>query len=207
MKKILAVLTALIMMTAVAAIPAFADVTRSIDDSNIAYKDYTENSPLITDNIPVYGYVGEDAEITDTDPTNPDTPPGTNAYEINVSVPVKILWAAFESDAGAVSAPDYHIKNNSRTYDLDVTLSSFLARVSAANEEVDPFLTLNITGTEMATAGVINAGGADYDNDTPFATVLQKNTSWTFSLSGMYSGVFTTAYTPSYDMVLEFAIR
>ncbi len=40
---------------------------------------------------------------------------------INVSVPVKLLWAAYESDSGDVISPEYYFFNHS-TYDINVRL-------------------------------------------------------------------------------------
>ncbi len=40
---------------------------------------------------------------------------------IHVSVPVKLMWAAFESDDGEVISPDYYFYNHS-SYDISVTL-------------------------------------------------------------------------------------
>ena len=94
--------------------------------------------------IPVYGYVGEDAVITDPDSNDPETPPEELDVDINVSVPVKILWAAFESDGGAVTSPNYRIKNNGDA-NLKVTVVNF-ASTGTDNNDIDKYLTLNLTG-------------------------------------------------------------
>ena len=125
-----------------------------------------------------------------------------------MSVPVKIIWAAFESDAGAISAPNYKIINNSAANDVDVTLTSFSgSSTNTDNAIVDPNLVLNLTGSEMA-GNVVTGNGATATYLTIPASkgTLNSRSEWTFSLGGMWSGGFTTAYTPTYEMVLTFEL-
>ncbi len=99
--------------------------------------------------IPVYGYVGPDAILIDPNPTEPDSrpepiDPDEIETQINVSVPVKILWAVFDSDVdkttwiGEVTSPDYYIRNNSEQMVVEVTAKSFAAADSGThNKYVD----------------------------------------------------------------------
>ncbi|MCL2332639.1 MAG: hypothetical protein FWC54_04035 [Actinomycetia bacterium] len=203
MKKIFATTLATMLLLSSVAAPAFA-AGGSITPST-SYTDIQGDSAQDA-TIPVYGYVGEDAVITDTDPSTPGSAPTVTPYEINVSVPVKIIWAAFQSNAPAITAPSYYIKNNSASNALDVTLSSFTARSTSANSAVDADLTLNLTGTEMAQAGIFNAGSG-YTNTTAYTTIFDPQAQWDFSLSGTYTGLFNAAYNPVYDLVLTFALH
>ncbi len=46
---------------------------------------------------------------------------------IHVSVPVKLLWAAYESGSGVVTSPEYYFYNHS-SYDINVTLQQLTVR-------------------------------------------------------------------------------
>jgi hypothetical protein len=147
--------------------------------------------------VTVKGYVGEDGD--------PDGGGTITPHEINVSVPTQVMWAAFQTDAGTVTAPNYHIKNNSLTNDVEVTLLSFTAQSSADNTAVDSALTLNLTGTEMATAGIFTTG-TGYTNVAPYGTDLVKTTQWDFSFTGNWTGTFVAGnnYNPLYTMTFKF---
>ena len=203
MKKFIAILTVTALIFTLMAIPVHAaepGITKSIDvtPENVFVQDGDGKDVTI----PVYGYVGEDAVITDPDKDKPHIPPIVTPAEINVSVPVKIIWAAFESDKGDVTAPTYHIKNNSTTpdYNLIVTLTSFDAENPHANA-INSALSLHITGAEMATPNVIGI-----TNAKTFEADFSAQARWEFSLSGTYDGNFDIAYTPTYSMVLTFAL-
>lgn len=209
MKKFLGSLLTLAMVLSIAAVPAFAGTLPPQGDSSV-----TGSSPT-NDTVPVYGYIGEDANIIDPNPGNPTTPPviTPTGTAINVTVPTKIIWASFAS-TGTVTSPSYHIDNNSTTVDLDVTLVSFTANATAGNTAVDPNLTLNITGTQMAQAGVMSAG-TGYAPGTPsaytatFARAASSTTptTWNFAIGGTYSGTYGTSYEPTYNMVLRFSVH
>ncbi len=140
MKQLLTLTLAGIMMagttlTAAASAPGFNPPGQQDDD--VIFDSSTQSSE--TADIPVYGYVGPDAVLIDPDPTDPDekpkpTDPDDVKYQINVSVPVKILWAVFESDVntstgiGEVTSPDYYIRNNSDELAVSITATSFAAK-------------------------------------------------------------------------------
>ncbi len=116
------------------------------EDEKIVFDSDTQSSE--DTEIPVYGYVGPDAVLLDEDPDDPDTAPTPKDpnevdYEINVSVPVKILWAAFEGDKDSsgiaeVASPDYYIRNNSEELSVSVTADSFSA-TGTDNTYVDSY--------------------------------------------------------------------
>jgi hypothetical protein len=216
MKKIIAILAALTLMMSIGVSPAFAE--GEIDPGTIEYKSITGDSPQDNQTIPVYGYVGEDVTLEDETPGDEEEPPVINKYEINVSVPVKIIWAAFESDAGVVTAPQYKIMNKSEESTVAVTLVSFAASgtTDAANTAVDKKLTLNMTGnfpggSSAGNIAVITSDGDDATypvNDTMVttSTPLAARGEYTFTLAGTYGGSFATAYEPKYTMTFEFSV-
>jgi hypothetical protein len=228
MKKLLTIAIALIMALSLTAIPAFAagELPTTIDYTEVHGVNPTDT---VLDNvkIPVYGYVGADAKITDPVPgtgTDPTVKPEAVPYQVNVSVPTKIIWAAFESDGGAVTSPTYHIVNNSYTNNLTVTLVSFtkcyLGKATTDNDFVDPNLTLNITadGSPFTQSSVVAGNGTSAiyfgdstANGTAIVGTLAKkvNTTtypWNFKITGTYVGSYATAREPVYTMTLKFAV-
>ncbi|MDR1068144.1 MAG: hypothetical protein LBL36_02730 [Clostridiales Family XIII bacterium] len=162
--------------------------------------------------IPVYGYIGEDEDLVDPDPEDPDTPP--TVYQVNVSVPVKILWAAFESDGGAITSPTYHVKNNSSTKDLDIELTSFAA-TGVDNATVDKYVDLAFTpvgtGFTASPALITSGGSATYlTTPTDLSTAeLTAGSQWNFNFTGTYTDTplgWDTVYQPSYSLVFTFSI-
>jgi hypothetical protein len=199
MKKLVIIAMASILVLACSVVPSFADSTSF---PAATYESVQGTSPQEGVSIPVYGYVGEDANIEDGEP------PTVHTHAINVSVPTKVIWAAFESSGGAITSPDYHIKNNSNNNSLKVTLQSFTAQASSANDAVDGDLVLNIVGTDgqMDRDEVFNKGTGVTSNDTAFTDTFESEEQWGFKLGGTYDGDnFDTAYAPTYSMVLKFA--
>ena len=198
--KILAMVMALVCVFAMST-TAFA--AGSFDTSTAQTDNDVELEAPADADVAVYGYVGEDATISDTDPADPDVAPTVTASGtvVSVSVPVKVIWAAFASDGGEVTAPAYKITNKS-AFALDVTLVSFNADATDDNTAVDDKLTLNITGDEMAASDVVGiTSSVAYDD------ALAVDGVWNFSFAGEYTGDFGTAYTPSYAMVLQFDLH
>jgi hypothetical protein len=200
-KKFLAGLLAMALILALNVTPAFA-AGELPGPGDIDYTDVQGTSSQ-QPTIPVYGYIGEDAEITDDDPDDPNEEPTVNLYEINVSVPVKIIWAAFESDGNLVTAPSYHIKNNAHAVDdsrdVDVKLVSFTGTNQDATD-INSNLTLNLTG-DIALTNVVG-----HISQALGSGELAQQGTWNFSLDGTWSGGFATTYNPTYSMVLEFSI-
>ncbi len=113
-------------------------------DDNSQIQDYTEAAVLAgaayentAPVLPGYRYLGyriDDGElqtgVTVTIPAVDKNYRITYVYEehaetIHVSVPVKLLWAAYESDSGNVISPEYYFFNHS-TYDISVTLQELI---------------------------------------------------------------------------------
>jgi hypothetical protein len=212
--KLLTILMALILALGMATVPALAAAPAG---DIVAVPEYdelstTEDELLTTDNskglIPVYGYVGEDAIIDDDEKDDPTKEPDVYPFLIDVSVPVKVIWAAFESGGGAVTSPDYYIENHGDD-DLTVTLVSFAAN-GADNTNVDSDLSLTLaevsagamTNSETSTT-LVSSGNYPANNDALGTLATGK---WNFKLTGTYDGSFTTPYEPSYLMVLKFEV-
>jgi len=200
-KKILAILTLAAFLLSLTAISAFAASIPA--DRDVAYTDVQGADPSAAD-IPVYGYIGEDARVTDPYPGDPEEPPIVTPNEINVSVPVKIIWAAFESGGGDVIAPKYTIKNNSSANDIDVELTSF-EDTGADNAIADADLTLNLTSTDFTPVLVVDEGVYPVANVA--LGTLDARDSWKFSFGGTWAGEFDGGlYNPTYSMVLTFSL-
>ena len=157
--------------------------------------------------IPVYGYIGEDTTIVDPDPENPEVPPETEIY---MQVPVKIMFAAFESDAGAISSPQYTLTNLSTANDVMVEVNNFAQR-SNPNVDLEGKLALNLTDY----AGVSLVSGvfpATYPPAKLLKDVLPKKADGVtdnqleFKVGGTWSGAFNKELQPAFDMTLKFSV-
>lgn len=152
-------------------------------------------------NIPVYGYIGLGTSgPVDIDGGGTDVTPPGGGNLISVTIPTKVLWAAFAVSGTAVTSPTYGIINNSDLIGLDVALDSFDALVGdAVAIETANTLTLDISGDISATDVV------DISTAVSLGT-LNRNSTWAFSITGEYSGLYAaTALEPEYTMVLSFA--
>ena len=177
--------------------------------------------------IPMYGYVGPVV----TNPTDPDPDdPGTNPWTaLNISVPVKFIWAAFDNGAltgTAVDSPEYKIINNSQK-DVTVTVTDFATTNPLA--AADGAVTLDFAKTTAGTSSDNMAASATLDNitsatpataqvlgvidgldtvqiGTPSAT---SGETWTFTIGGTYTpnGAWpSTLKTPEYKVTFNFAL-
>jgi hypothetical protein len=133
--------------------------------------------------------------------------------KINVSVPVKLIFAAFESDNGAITAPKYHIKNNG-SYPVDVSVDSLTI------ENAD---TLTLTATPLTTGDVslkLRGSGTVPFNGTDFLTESSAinasigtlaaagdtyDTKY-FTFEGTYKGSFDPPKQPNYVLGFRFAL-
>jgi len=197
-KKVISVVMSLALALAVITTPAFAEDYVLPGDPDPTTNDALAGASTQDVDIPVFGYVGEDADVTD-----PEDP---IFYEINVSVPVALMWAAFETDGGAIVAPVYTIENRSAKNLVKVELTSFEGD-GADNAAVDSVLTLNIksiTGT-FNQSGVVVAGAYGI-NDAPKGT-MDVRSAWTFTFDGTWAGNFSDGpFSPTYKMVLTFTL-
>jgi|AKZA01.1.fsa_nt_gi hypothetical protein len=166
-----------------------------------------ENRVVDTDNptteVPVFGYIGPDAEILD--PENPNDPLVVNPLvtDMSVSVPVRLVWAAFASDGGEITSPEYTITNNS-PFAVDVELTSFENTTPAGNQnaEADANIVISLTDLNPLATNVVGM-----TTPLPIQTLSAENGSTKFKIGGTYTGSFATAYQPTYRMVLTFSIH
>jgi hypothetical protein len=137
----------------------------------------------------------------------------TSTPEINVSVPIKLIFAAFETDSGAITAPNYHIKNNGED-DVDVTLNGLtvetadgLALVAAPPGTGEINLTLQGTGTNppLSDTGYLTEAVTNVPLGTLTAADGAADT-WNFTLTGAYNGSFAEAKKPVYLITFSFAL-
>ncbi|MCL2826033.1 MAG: hypothetical protein FWD72_01360 [Eggerthellaceae bacterium] len=197
-KKVVAMAVSMALAMAFMTTSAFADDDPfgTVPENDPAGNEsFVSTNPSIDVNIPVFGYVGEDADLSD--PANP------RYYDISVSVPTRLMWAAFESEEGKIVAPNYQIVNRSTQHDVAVELTSFEAD-GPDNAYVDSMLVLNLTG-ELAFTGVVDNG--TYKAANKDMGVLESLGTWVFSLDGTWNGDFDKAYTPKYKMVLTFSME
>ena len=140
-------------------------------------------------NIPMYGYVGP--ELTDIDDPDPDDP-DVNPFFLNVSVPVKFLWAAFEpgspSPSVPVEAPDYKIINHS-TSKYEVFVIGFTEKDNLLDPALG-YVELNLTSTGLAT-DFDQLLETDVSTSAPYSLGIidEKDGAedvWTFTITGDY---------------------
>jgi hypothetical protein len=168
---------------------------------------------------------GEDADFASGSRTNPSTtftmPANavtvTATYAevaaIDVSVPVKLIFAAFKSDNGAVTSPDYHIINNGDTA-VDVSVQSMVETDSGSLNLKDALTTdgdirLKLQGTgspPLLDTDWLTATMQAKDLGTLGAKSSGTDT-WNFKLAGGYKGGFDVAKKPQYNITFRFALN
>lgn|GEM_PF-3141285 len=214
LKKILTSMTAAALVLAVAVTPAFAEYQLP-DGADAPFTNQTGNDKIDGVEVEMAGYLGEDAIITD-----PDQPP--TKYEINVTVPTALVWAAFESKAGVLDSPKYKIINNSQANVVTVDIASFEAKASTAqkpldNDEIDKNLELafdyKLNDTADTKGAIVLIKGdkttATYlpGKATSAATIgnLDPRTAIDFTLEGKWlEPKFDVAKSVGYLMTLNF---
>lgn len=184
-------------------VPTTAALAAGFEPADPSYT--TTNGADGKEVIPVYGYIGQDTEIIDPDPEEPEIPPETQVY---VEVPVKVLFAAFESDKGAITSPDYTLTNLSTVNDIQVEIANFRQKDAA---DLAGKLTLDITdhaGAELV-AGVFPA---EYSSAKLLKDKLSKKVDGStdnqlgFKIGGVWSGTFNSELHPSFEMTLQFSV-
>jgi hypothetical protein len=233
-RKFTAAITATAVMIALSGVNAFAAGAFDSESTAQRDRDIEGNAPITLNGsganvksdkidgsdvspagraVPVYGYVGEDTVLVDPAPKNPDVKPNIG-YDINVSVPVKILWAAFES-AGAsgnypVESPEYSIINNSGRTGLTVRIDGFAADpANGDNMDIDGDLVLQFksNGASTFTGDPITVFDRD-DLASPAALpgILDAGAAWGFKIGGTYdASSIPAAKQPNYFLMLKFA--
>jgi hypothetical protein len=225
MKKLIAIVAVAVMVLSLGTVAAFAaDQDFPFDElktTQSAVNVTADEDDAVGHTIPVYGYVGPLGKVKEEnegDEGNKDVSPIVTP--INVSVPTKLFWAAFESDKGNITAPKYKIENGA-DYDVNVVLTSFTnANGNASdNDYVDKYLDLNLVNDGSTTVfgsngtAVVKKGnvadylGDDTDEDVTLGKLSSKS-AWNFSFGGEFKGDFPdTTWTPKYTMVLTFSIH
>jgi hypothetical protein len=149
------------------------------------------------------------------------------APQINVSVPTKLIFAAFESGEGAITAPDYHIINNGTTA-IDVSITGLAAKkpedtVDLALKDVsDEQLASNqfnlyfkgkvgssgtISPTNKLYAGTdLNIGVCQSLGAAPADPSTDTSNTYYFTLAGKYNGSFAVTKEPVYNITFTFAV-
>lgn len=169
-----------------------------------------------TQDVPMFGYIGEGFDPTDPDPEGPTNP----FTSLNLSVPVKFLWAAFHDGTNPATAPvespSYQIINNS-TSDVEISVTDFVVEtaLAPADGSVDltftggsiPAIALNgISASFPASLGTIE--GTDSSGTTGSTDIGET---WTFTVAGTYTpsaGAWPTDIaTPEYTVEFNFALR
>ena len=172
----------------------------SIFNVAFAADDPEPNEKITTDTletITIHGYVGPFAEVVIPDPV-----------EIYVEVPVKILFAAFDTDEGEVTSPNYKIINLSDTNDVKVEIEGFV-------QQDDPIAILdNQLSLKLLTPDnedlVSELFPADYSSAKLVKDNLSKNIEGyndniiEFMIGGTWSGSFETEIKPVFDMTVKF---
>jgi hypothetical protein len=144
-----------------------ATLTRNTDYNNAGFmKDFAINGleTGVTYNIVIV--------IGPTSGSNTDSASISLTYEvpeapeplINVSVPVKLIFAAFEPDGGVITAPDYHLTNNGETQ-VKVSITGFAPDTGDPDNDAN---TLILTATPQPPGP-----GATPDNDNQFSLYLK----------------------------------
>ena len=164
-----------------------------------AEPDYAETSAG-ENVIPVLGYVSPDTHVV--------TPPGEG--EIYVEVPVKILFAAFESGAGMVSSPKYTISNLSQVSDLKVEIGSFVQSNEGEvplNGQLDLQLVSPGEGTLVADLFPDNYSSAKLLCERlPKMVDGQQGHQLELMVGGQWSGGFDVELQPAFEMTVLFSI-
>jgi len=147
--------------------------------------------------IPVHGYVGAHTDVV---------PPSAEIY---VEVPVKILFAAFDSDDGAVTSPRFKITNLSSKTDIAVEIEDFEQRydsdailndrlslklVTLDNED----LVSELFPSSYASAKLMTANLSKFVEGSG-GNVLD------FMVGGTWSGGFDEEIKPMFDMTVKFS--
>ena len=152
-----------------------------------------------TETIPIYGYLGAEADIIDPDPE----------LEIYVEVPVQIMFAAFESNSGKVTSPKFAITNLSAANDIRVEIDDFAQR-PYPDVDLDGKLSLRLTdynGEDI----VADLFPAEYNEGKLLAANLSKqidgfsDNKLEFMLGGTWGGSFSDELKPVFDITIKFS--
>ena len=189
-RKILASILALCIMVSISAV-AFATEE---PDPNPTHRPVTVESDVI----PIFGHIGSDSAVIDPEP------------EIYVEVPLRLVFAAFESEAGVISSPRYTITNLSAISDVKIEIES-LTQTNDATVPLNDNLSLEFLTHENEVL-LPDLFPSDYlspklfQENLPKATADSDDNKLYFMLGGFWSGAFDQDLQPSFDMTVKFSI-
>jgi len=159
-----------------------------------------------------------------TDPTQPVTADMEikvvyASTTMSISVPVKLLWAAFDGGGGSIESPEFQIINNSYfSVDVGARLSNstyydpdgtMVVAVPAADKE----LRLDINGSTANGVTALNTSTSLLFGETGYRNLgtLQAKRTGGFTINGSYFGMISTdasqALYPEYGMEFNFSIN
>jgi len=176
------------------AFTAFNLAASAEDDSPPTYKEITESSEII----PVHGYIGPSSTVIPTEP-----------LEIYVEVPVKILFAAFDTDEGIVTSPLYKITNLSDKNDIKVEIEDF-TQIDAHDADLNDSLSLKLISPGNGDL-VDELFPSDYSAPKLMTASLSKyieestNNVLQFTIAGTWNGTFDREIQPIFDMTVKFS--
>jgi hypothetical protein len=140
--------------------------------------------------------------------------------KINVSVPVKLIFAAFQSDGGDIISPGYHIKNNAKTpVNVSITALTAMAAAGLTLTTADVLtennrLNLYFAGKLKTASDIIPTDKLSLANPLnpaiPVCTLGAYDESggggdtYDFTFDGEYRGLFSPIKQPKYTITFKF---
>lgn len=215
MKKFISIMVVVSMITAMSTTALAAPVNPDWDPQ-IGHTRLQEGNP---ETVPMYGYIGPVVEIPiDPDPDDPEVNPWA---PLNISVPVKFIWAAFEPSDGSiiapVEAPQYKIINHSTEQDVEVIVTNFTTDTPIPSTVGTVALNLKKVGsTGTITNEVVLANHGTAVTFPQTVGVLAADTApagtgteWLFTIGGQFDANVnwpTTIQLPVYKVEFSFKI-
>ena len=138
---------------------------------------------------------------------------------MSVSVPVKLLWAAFDGGGGSIESPEYQIINNSY---FSVDVGAKLTNVNyydpdgttvVAAPAADKELSLDLTGSTANGVTALNTSTSLLFGESAYRNLgtLGAKVTGGFTIGGSYFGTIPTnasqALYPEYGMEFKFSIN
>ena len=151
-----------------------------------------------TETIPVYGFIADNSEAIDLPPS------------ISVELPLRLMFAAFEYFDGLVTGPRHQVRNLSTTHDISISIESF-EQTDKEVTELNELLKLHVLDKEGSLI-VDHLFPGDFTENKVLVERLAKyvddetDTSFAFSIGGIWSGGFSEILKPSFEMTLRFSI-
>jgi len=180
--------------------------TATAEEPEPASADNSKISESSIEIIPVYGHIGSNTDIISPDPDDPDPLPEAEIY---VEVPIRILFAAFDADEGAVTSPKYTITNLSETTNIKVEIENFTQQ-NDTEVQLENQLSLTLVSHEYTNL-LPELFPADYQSAKLVSANLSKvvedsdSNILRFMIAGTWSGSFDKEIKPIFDMTVKFS--